>query len=944
MPLITIASIVLPNWQHTITTVQLRVFADQSFRASDNTLIQRGSINDGGFYKAFTCTVNTSAKTITIPSSGSATLYSTRDSDQPSARYSAYFWDTTTDTLIQSFDDFVGFQLPAEPVSTTWDAIRTFNLAGIPVPIDRQTFSRTEILNLIANSASLMTGQLPIESGGTGAATAADARSNLSAAKSGANSDITSLTGLTTALSLSQGGTGANLSASAAGFLKKAAVGSTALTTASITASDVPNLENLNGTLTVAKGGSGAVTLTANGVLYGNGTSAIGATAAGATGTVLVGSTGAAPSFSATPTLTSITLTAALPITLSSAATSNKSVLFVNSSWQLVDDNANFYYESATSPVELNIKGRLRLRGTTGGTISLRSPATTTSSLSYDYTWPSDYGTSGYMLTTDGAGGLTWTPNAGTPGMGITSITAPTGGAQTGPAITFANGSSGTSFNIVGSANTITFNIPAASVTANGTVTTGTQSFNGAKTFTTSITTLGPITSSLGSGAPLVIASTDPVANLTLAADTQLPTISTAGKVSNSATTATTSNTANTIVLRDGSGNYTATLAGNVTGTVAVANGGTNITTYTLGNILYCSATNVLAKLTGNITTTRQFLSQTGTGAASAAPIWTALADTDIPSLNASKITTGTLTVARGGTGVGTLTGYVKGNGTSAFTAQAVPIPLTDGGTGGTTAQAAANSVLGFGSPATGDIFYYNGTNVTRLPIGSSNQVLTVTSGLPSWAGLGGGGGSITSVSGNDDILVTNGIGPAVTVGRTEIDTTASTRLYWLATPSGTTAINSPPAISPTGATTVDYFTFYLPMRLMFNKISVCTGATIGAGAAMTVAIYNTSGTRLGVTGTGALAGANTVQNLSLTSTLQLSPGFYVLGFNLAGSGPTNLVAVTYTTPTQKLISRNGAASTIGGGATAGVPNATVTFGAAEISITKSIPVFRLGS
>ena len=40
-----------------------------------------------------------------------------------------------------------------------------------------------------------------------------------------------------------------------------------------------------------------------------------------------------------------------------------------------------------------------------------------------------------------------------------------------------------------------------------------------------------------------------------------------------------------------------------------------------------------------------------------------------IPDLDTGKLTTGTLPVARGGTGVSTLTGLVKGNGTSAFTA-----------------------------------------------------------------------------------------------------------------------------------------------------------------------------------------------------------------------------------------------------------------------------------
>jgi hypothetical protein len=53
----------------------------------------------------------------------------------------------------------------------------------------------------------------------------------------------------------------------------------------------------LTNDLTVANGGTGASTLTANGVLYGSGTSAIAATAVGTTGQVLIGNTGAAPSW-----------------------------------------------------------------------------------------------------------------------------------------------------------------------------------------------------------------------------------------------------------------------------------------------------------------------------------------------------------------------------------------------------------------------------------------------------------------------------------------------------------------------------------------------------------------------------------------------------------------------------------------------------------------------
>jgi hypothetical protein len=51
------------------------------------------------------------------------------------------------------------------------------------------------------------------------------------------------------------------------------------------------------GTLPIAAGGTAATTFTANGVIYGNGTSALGVTAAGTTGQVLVGNTGSAPTW-----------------------------------------------------------------------------------------------------------------------------------------------------------------------------------------------------------------------------------------------------------------------------------------------------------------------------------------------------------------------------------------------------------------------------------------------------------------------------------------------------------------------------------------------------------------------------------------------------------------------------------------------------------------------
>ncbi len=103
-------------------------------------------------------------------------------------------------------------------------------------------------------------------------------------------------------------------------------------------------------------------------------------------------------------------------------------------------------------------------------------------------------------------------------------------------------------------------------------------------------------------------------------------------------------------------------------GILPFARGGTGLGSYTLGDIIYYNGT-VLTQLNGNTTATKLFLTQTGTGAVSAAPAWAGIVAADIPNLDASKITTGALTVARGGTGLSTLTdhGVLVGSGTNAI-------------------------------------------------------------------------------------------------------------------------------------------------------------------------------------------------------------------------------------------------------------------------------------
>ena len=89
-------------------------------------------------------------------------------------------------------------------------AVKDGYTTGTPAKVVKGTELDDEF-NAIATAVATKvdsTDVLTVAQGGTNATTATDARASLSAAKSGANSDITSLTGLTTPLAVSQGGVG----------------------------------------------------------------------------------------------------------------------------------------------------------------------------------------------------------------------------------------------------------------------------------------------------------------------------------------------------------------------------------------------------------------------------------------------------------------------------------------------------------------------------------------------------------------------------------------------------------------------------------------------------------------------------------------------------------------------------------------------------------------
>jgi hypothetical protein len=152
-------------------------------------------------------------------------------------------------------------------------------------------------------------------------------------------------------------------------------------------------------------------------------------------------------------------------------------------------------------------------------------------------------------------------------------------------------------------------------------------------------------------------------------------------------------------------------------GQLGLSRGGTNANlTATLGGLLYSNATQ-LQMLNGNITTGIQYLSQTGNGSVSSAPVWNSISGTDVTGSALSKVDDTNVTLSLGGSASTSL--LRAASITAGWTGQ---LGLSRGGT---------NANL---TAVNGGVVYSGSTGLGITAAGTSGQILQSTgAGAPTW-------------------------------------------------------------------------------------------------------------------------------------------------------------------------------------------------------------------
>ena len=554
----------------------------------------------------------------------------------------------------------------------------------------------------ITNLATSVSGTLAVANGGTGATTLSglvkgNGTSAFTAAVAGTDyqAPLTLTTTGSGAATLS--GTTLNIPATtnyalptaSASDLGGVKVGTNLSISGGVLSADL-SAANISGTVAVGKGGTGATTLAANNVLLGNGTSALQVVAPGTTGNVLTSNgttwTSTAPAASGVPYsgATGAVNLGAYDLTVNNLTLGRgRGGLENNTAIGLASLPANTTGTSNTATGYATLYAN-----TTGGSNTALGYAsqfknqtgsdnTAIGSLSLSENL------SGIKNTAVGSYSLWKNTGAGNTAVGYGALAINTNGAN----------------NVAQGVNSLTNNTSGSDNTAIGKFT---LVANETGSFNTALGSLAEVnsnnlsnTTAIGYGARVFASNT-----IQLGADGSTLT---SNGVSTPTTAITNVKTSGTLTLKDvtypnthrsttgdvltinssGTASWAAP-SGGVSGTVTVGNGGTGATTLTSGALLKGNGTSAISAATAG-TDYSAGTSALGTGilkSTTSTGALTIATAADFPTLNQNTTgnagnVTGTVAVANGGTGATTLTGYVKGTGTTAMTASA-SIPLSD--------------------------------------------------------------------------------------------------------------------------------------------------------------------------------------------------------------------------------------------------------------------------
>jgi hypothetical protein len=596
----------------------------------------------------------------------------------------------------------------------------------------------------VTGTASNVSGVVAVVNGGTGATTAADARTNLGAAASGANSDITSMSGITGSIAsptyIDMGnGSAVSLAAGRMWYDPTTGTWNMGMGGGNIT-------QQVGEELFVYGKASAAITDSPLQIVYHTG-------AVGASGVIEFA-----------PTVAGIT-------------------------------DINAIVGVATENIALNSFGRITNFGLVRGI--------TTNGTAYGETWVDDD-----VIWYNPVTGNPTNVEPSAPGIKVQVgiiVNAGSGGSGSfqvllRPGSVLGGTDSNVQFSTLANKDLIQYdstagywkNVTPASVTGIGSLanalTIGTglggTSYNGSAAVT--ITNTG-VTSLTGTASQVTVSASTGGVTLSLPSPINVDTSGNAGTVTNGVYTTGSYADPTWITSLAGSkitGNISGS-AGNVTGVVAVLNGGTGQTSYTDGQLLIgnstgntltkstltagsgISITNGAGSITINATNAGTVTSVTGTspvvssgGATPDISLASGYGDTQNP--YASKTANYFLAAPNGTAGVPTFRAVVAAdiptlNQNTTGTADNVTgtVAIANGGTGQTTANPAFNAL----APTTtkGDLIVSNGTANVRQAVGTDTYVLTADSTTATgvkWAAGGGGGGSLT-IS-NDTTTATN--------------------------------------------------------------------------------------------------------------------------------------------------------------------------------------------